>query len=660
MNRDNSIVTRHLYCHECKGLVGTGQKPSEECPCKACRPNEKSAALKYFLQIDLSSQIAELLDIPHIIESLNYRFTRKKKNLDAFEDIYDGEEYRKLCSPRNFLDNPYNYSLTMNTDGCQVANSSNASAWPVYFQINELPPHMRKKYMLLAGIFVDDKHPLMNNLLRPVIDELKNLYETGIVWEPSRATEVTSRFVVTVCSVDSPARSLITRTKQFNGYYGCLFCYAKGERNSQKHVYSMRHNFGRLRSHKEIKADMLKAYETKNIVNGVKGISSLIALPLFDVINGTVAKAMHAVFLGAIKQHTILLLTVTDSDFYIGSPNNQNEIDNHLLTIRPPSRRSRLPRSIKIHKQWKASEWRNWLDYAPSCLERIIDVKYVEHVALLSQAIHYLNNDSVTVRQLHFAGSLLKTYVTLFEEYFGVQNMSFNIHLLTHLTHTVRNSGPIWAHSAFTFESWNKKIIDKVTSPHARADQIATRFLMSKFVESVAYDDNTAIETKNFVRKILKTPDVHREVKIDDNVINLGSTETRMLIDIEKRDLLRFEYDLPETITTFVKVKINGIEYRCSNDATKYCNSIVFCSRYGFGQIVAMIRFEQRDSPVYGFYMKCFQVEESSFHTHYMKRVKITNQVIFCNTLQTIRPAVKISTSEGTYVFKLTNCWETD
>ena len=49
---------------------------------------------------------------------LQYRFNRKKKSLDAIEDIYDGRTYK--CLLAKGLDNKHNISLILNTDGVPV------------------------------------------------------------------------------------------------------------------------------------------------------------------------------------------------------------------------------------------------------------------------------------------------------------------------------------------------------------------------------------------------------------------------------------------------------------------------------------------------------------------------------------------------------------
>ncbi|XP_074098889.1 uncharacterized protein LOC141527362 [Cotesia typhae] len=373
--RNNSMISRYYYCKMCTTYLGRKNDRDmlqTECFCKKCGPTKSEEHLGFFLYISLKSQLKQLLKIPNMERSLKYRFSRQKKNIHAIEDIYDGEAYKKLSSKGQILEQWYNFSFTINTDGCQISNSSRSSAWPVYVELNELPPHMRKKYVMLAAIFVDDKHPKMNNLLRPFTSELRKLYTKGVAWRPSETAKVTSKFIVVTCTLDAPARAAVVRIKNFNGYFGCTFCYAK-------------------------------------------------ALPLFSITKGVVVDTMHAAFLGAAKLHMTILSTTTKASYYIGHLDVIKIIDKILLSIKPPSRRARTPRSIHFYAQWKASEWRNWLDYAPACLKPVLEEKYVNHLALLSEAMHYLNSDSITLSELDRASMLLKEYVRLFEKFFGTE-----------------------------------------------------------------------------------------------------------------------------------------------------------------------------------------------------------------------------------------------
>lgn len=143
-----------------------------------------------------------------------------------------------------------------------------------------------------------------------------------------------------------------------------------------------------------------------------------------------------------------------------------------MLAIEPPSCRSCKPRSIRTYQKWKASEWRNWLDYGPICLKEVLPAKYVHHFALLSKVIRYLNSDSITSDNLDRCEMLLKAYIKLFQQYFGDENMTSNVHLMANLVEVVRNWGPIWVDEAFTFESMNRKIMNFVTSSFAQTDQV--------------------------------------------------------------------------------------------------------------------------------------------------------------------------------------------
>ena len=63
---------------------------------------------------------------------------------DIIRDIFDAREYRKHVQS-GFLSeqNKANVSLTLNTDGVEIYKSSKYSLWPIWLQINELPPIQR-------------------------------------------------------------------------------------------------------------------------------------------------------------------------------------------------------------------------------------------------------------------------------------------------------------------------------------------------------------------------------------------------------------------------------------------------------------------------------------------------------------------------------------
>lgn len=405
---------------------------------------------------------------------------------------------------------------------------------------------------------------------------------------------------------------------------------------------------------------MARSHDSKKIIHVVKNVSALVALPLFDISKGVVVEAMHAVFLGVVKHHTKLLVTQTNTPYYIESPDHQKLINACLLEIRPPSCRSRKPRPISTYLKWKASEWRNWLDYTPICLQGILPKKYLNHLTLLSESIHHLNSDSLTLDNLNRCKMLLKRYVRQFEEYFGEDKMTSNIHLLTHLPQTVQNWGPIWAHEAFIFEAWNRKIMYCITSPHVQANQVANRFLMHKFIITSLYDETVSLETRKLIAKLLKISiDVNR-VDVRNRLIGLGKSTTRLPTEDESMALERVGY-APLNITCFKKMKVNGVKYECINDENyKFCNSAVFGDNNIIGIIKAIINFNDNDENVSGVIIQRMKVVNHTFGTEYIDEMTLSNKLYFLKELDLLKPVVKIHTARKLYVLKQTNCWETD
>ncbi|KAH0563769.1 hypothetical protein KQX54_006157 [Cotesia glomerata] len=141
-------------------------------------------------------------------------------------------------------------------------------------------------------------------------------------------------------SLDAPARAAVACHTQYNGYFGCLYCYAKGRSlGPGKFVYPLSQCYQKLRTDAELRVDMASVFDTGKVKRGVKNISSLVALPLFNINKGVIVESMHAVYLGVDRQHTRLLLTKTKAPYYVGSPKSLKLIDEYKDGV---ERRNRL------------------------------------------------------------------------------------------------------------------------------------------------------------------------------------------------------------------------------------------------------------------------------------------------------------------------------
>ena len=158
-------------------------------------------------------------------------------------------------------------------------------------------------------------------------------------------------------------------------------------------------------------------------------------------------------------------------------PDVRARLDNRLFLIRPPSNLTRSPRSIDERAYWKASEWRNFLlYYSPMALFGLLPEPYFSHFMLLSEAIYLLNQSAITFTEVFEAREKLELFVKDFQRYYGIENMSFNVHQLLHACDCVLNWGPLWAYSAYGFEDLNGKLLNMFNGTQAVALQIAKRF----------------------------------------------------------------------------------------------------------------------------------------------------------------------------------------
>lgn len=105
------------------------------------------------------------------------------------------------------------------------------SVWPVLSTIVNFPTGIRfkKKNMLLLGLFSAIQKPAdqeqWSYLMSPILHEIKS-YTIRFSDSDIRSFDLKIRLVI----CDLPAQAALLAHTQFNGFFGCLFCYQKGEK----------------------------------------------------------------------------------------------------------------------------------------------------------------------------------------------------------------------------------------------------------------------------------------------------------------------------------------------------------------------------------------------------------------------------------------------
>ncbi|KAH6926135.1 hypothetical protein HPB50_015134 [Hyalomma asiaticum] len=142
----------------------------------------------------------------------------------TIDDITRAQCYSRFRAEQNL--GPDDLTLTINTDGSPVWKSSKTSVWPLQFIVNDLPPQVRFKHPILAGLWFGNTHPQMQLFLQKFVEEVNST--DALQWAHKGSIHESKPYVLCV-SVDAPARAAVQNMVTFNGYFGCTWCLIRGE-----------------------------------------------------------------------------------------------------------------------------------------------------------------------------------------------------------------------------------------------------------------------------------------------------------------------------------------------------------------------------------------------------------------------------------------------
>lgn len=443
----------YVFCQKCKEVTKYHEK------CAQCNIVTAKTRDNFFIYIPIKQQLMLMLH-----KNLNtiLKYLEKERAETVIGDIYDGEIYKQMKS-----NNPGTtiLSLTFNLDGASVSNSSKSSIWPILLYQNYLPPSIRfmKENVLLVGVITTIGKPDLTKFLLPFIIEMNELYSDRISLIQDENIYHFLPFAM-YCLCDLPARAELQQLKYISGYFACPICIQKGTsvsgKGSSKYVrYVKTNETPEMRTHAQTISDISTYLNTAKIVNGVKGITPLIALPSFDIIDNVSTDHMHGVFLGVMSDLIDIWMGKKNlqnikSGFKIKGSENRAKFNNKIVQLKPHSRITRKPRSLFDRSFFKAVEYRNLLwFYVHYALYGVLSQTAINHFDLLSASTYILNKTEITKEEIVKAGQMLEKFTNEFEDYYGIDGVTMNLHILRHYSHNVLQSGPLWSQSMMGFES---------------------------------------------------------------------------------------------------------------------------------------------------------------------------------------------------------------
>lgn len=511
-NVGRGILVCHYFCSNCYELLD-----NKNSQCTKCR---EKTVVAFFIEIPIINQLQIMFKRPGFVNDLQFRFRRQKKAPGNVEDIYDGEIYKEHVR-MGFLNQPHNISFMWYSDGISVFNFSNKfSIWPFYLVINELSykNRVKKQNIILAGIWFGKKKPKVNTFLTPFYSEMTKFYQGGYMMEVPNGPPILVKGVMLCGTCDLPAKCAFLRLKQYNGFWGCNLCLAKGqqfEEGSNVHVYPYSENI-QPRINADVEEHARIAIASGSSCYGVKGMSILYRM-LLDLIRSTGIDGMHGIFSGVQKMLLELWFDVAYKDLHFSLYHLLENVEKRLKDIKVPSFLNKYPQSISDLTPWKSLDFKVFLlYYSIPALLGIMPDEYMEHHMLLVSAVYLLSQRSISPEQIDRASILLNRYVKDFEHLYHLRFMGINVHQLLHLPDSVRCLGPLWVYSCYFLEDMNGKLCHLFHGTRHVGVQIASATTIMQKLSSLVNALNEDSAVRKFCDRLQK---VGRDFKKAEEVV---------------------------------------------------------------------------------------------------------------------------------------------
>lgn len=613
--------TKYPYCSECLLFLENDGDPSS---CEACGSRER----KYFYGFSIAEQIKHYLECCNLADVID-RYQNERPPADGkLRDICDGSEYARVK-----VNGSYHLTLMWATDGISISNSSTKSFYPVQLVICEVPLHLRFSFLIVCSIWCDFRKPPMSTLMRPFLDSLRTIYaKGGVSWcHPTSKVQQLSSVVAPLASADAPVRADLLNMKSHNSKYACNTCEqktekitftaeeltkrAKGKRIQRRRGFLFKEEPARLREEQRLKRQGQEAYQQGKAVKGVKGPSLLQIVPRLDLATFLVAEYMHTVCLGVVR-HFLMLWICVPGPWCIRE--YIDEIDNIIMNIRPPTSIGRLPRGISDACRWKASEFRSWLlFYSLPIISKHMAFVYSQHWSLFVMSIYLLLKEEISPTDIDMAETMLKLFVRDIGQLYREKDYLYNVHTLIHLPLYVRRWGPLWATSAFGFESYYGVLAHCIHGSKNPGKELVKNIKLVYGIQilrnKIALQSNVSenLSTDNHVQLMNKC------------LIKLSEAERHIL---HKNGLLH------QNICVFSRAKINreiftSLLYTAEKKRNNYTVQFVtnepsfFC---GYGEIKFFLSVSMRDNDTYVI-IKVLNVNHRNIICHHPSRTKVSH-----------------------------------
>ena len=450
---------------------------------------KQKVPVKVFCYKNFIDEIQQLLSREGALNSIN-KWRGRKIPVNSMADIYDGVIWKtfKDMNGQYFFSDRCSLGLLINVDWFQPYKHVSYSVGAIYLSILNFPRHLRFKQenMILFGIIPGPCEPSLhiNSYLEPLVHDLLKLWK-GVSMQTCEGTKLV-RAALLCNSSDIPATRKVGGFVGHAALKGCSRCL----KNFPTHTFGEKADYSGFSPNEWPKRNIdehnRKAFDWKfaktlscrHKIEREYGVrfSELIRLPYFDSIRFSVVDPMHNVLLGTVK----LMMTVWKAKGLISSPQYE-EIQKIVDVFITPAYIGRIPHKIGSgFSSFTADQWKNWyLIYSQVTLKHILPRVDYECWMIFVEACHIIVLKSITLEDLAKLESLLIKFCKKFQQVYGPELCTPNLHLHCHLHECIYDFGPAHVFWLFGCERLNG-ILGSFPTNHAAIEMQ----LMRKFTST--------------------------------------------------------------------------------------------------------------------------------------------------------------------------------
>jgi hypothetical protein len=623
----NTVPSRKMFvCPKEDCQVYLSPRPDNKFFCDVCDILYDSSVLvrrrSFYSYLSMEHQLRKILE-----DGKFHKLVKQQREDEDSNTVVNCRRYQNMLAQGTL--NRQDFTLLLNTDGVQATISSKLSLWPVQICILELPLQHRHKYLTLPLVWLSKKKPKLNEILIPLIKELKKLSEHGLATDLGKF-----KFHSIICPVDSQARMMMTNMTQYNGAHPCVWCMIEGEmkpKGAGHARFFVQHLDEERRSTRSMLHHARLALENEVAIFGVKGYSIMGELPSFDLVWGYNPEYLHNVCLG-VTVNVLDILTCSRfarQDFSIRG--SLQLLDERIMKITPTSEMTRLPEKLSQFKNMKASLLRHVLSYyLIPIIHDVATNKVKNTLLLLVYGVRIYLQDSVTEEEERKAAMCIRKFCEKAPQVLHEHVCTYNLHIFSHVPEICREWGALWDTSTFPFESHNGFLMKLSHGTKYQTEQIMRNHQI--YVNNVVNSSSNVPRVQELLES-LRSPTRRLIIVKKVGDANLfGNPKYVQLTNLERIEVERIVGGRLEStkLEAYTRFSFRGIlvhtadykklvkRYNCvfKTDADKYV-------------VIKDLLVYKRQQNVEGVVLRCFSLYVRGFETAYDAELNISSADLY-------------------------------